>query len=146
MQSVSSAAFIVHNLGDAKRALEIAKRAGQNVTLLSPPSAASLLGPKVFNEMILAAVAQTGSQKLSINAVIDCGATPGPALRAIRDGCAHIQSSASSDVFAKIKDIAAASGATASNEPIDAIDLGDCNLDDAGLLAWVSSNGTSHHV
>lgn len=146
MQSNSSAAFVVHNLVDAKRALEIATTAGANVTLLSPPSAASTLGPRVFNEMIRAAMTDIDCGAIDVDAVVDCGDAAGPALRAIKHGSQHIACSAPSNVMRKIEDIAAASGARVRSTTPPAINLGNCDLSDMELIAWVKADETSSHV
>lgn len=146
MQSNSGAAFVVHNLADAKRALEIASKAGTDVTLLSSPSAAFLLGPRVFNEMISAALHDVDCSEISVDAVIDCGDSPGPALRAIKQGSKHILCAAPEDVIAKIKDIADASGVRVSTAPGPALDLGKCELDDRQLAIWIKTESAAAHV
>lgn len=146
MQSESSATFVVHNLADAKRALEIAKTTGLRVTLLSDPGAASLPGPRVFNEMILAAATETGCQKQEFDAVLDCGPAPGAALRAIREGCTHIFSSAPAETIVKIQDIAASSGTRVVSRPFEAIDLSACELDDANLITRLKTSDSPFHV
>lgn len=118
MQSNSSATFVVHNLDDAKRALEIATRSGTAVTLISAPSAASLLGPRTFYEMISAARSDVSCEHIHVDAVLDCGDTVGPALRAIREGSQHILTHAPDDVARKISEMAIASGVTVSRGPI----------------------------
>lgn len=110
MQSNSSATFVVHNLDDAKRALEIAMQSGTNVTLVSAPCAASLLGPRTFNEMISAAMSDVPCEHIRVDAILDCGDTAGPALRAIREGSPHILTRAPDDVARKISEMASASG------------------------------------
>jgi hypothetical protein len=114
MQSNSSATFVVHNLDDAKRALEIAIQAGTDVTLISAPSAASLLGPRTFNEMISAARSDVPCEHINVDAVLDCGDTAGPALRAIREGSQHILTHAPDEIAGKISEMARASGVTLS--------------------------------
>ena len=146
MQSDSSAAFVVHNLGDAKRALEIAAKAGADVTLLSAPSAASLLGPHIFNEIIAAAATSIDCDHIKIDAAIDCGHTAGPALRAIKEGCRHIVSNAPANVIAKISQIAAASGTRVTTGQISALDLGSSQLTDGQLLAWVTKQENPTHA
>ena len=119
MQSNSSATFVVHNLDDAKRALEIATEARTDVTLISAPCAASLLGPRTFNEMISAARSDVHCEDIHVDAVLDCGDTAGPALRAIREGTQHILTHAPDEVARKISEIADASDVTVSRGPIN---------------------------
>lgn len=120
MQSDSSATFVVHNLADAKRALEIAVQSGTNVTLVSAPSAASLLGPRVFNEMISAAMSEVACDDILVDVVIDCGDTVGPALRAISEGSQHIITHAPDNVADKVSKIAAQSNVRVSKGSIPA--------------------------
>lgn len=110
MQSNSSATFVIHNLDDAKRALEVAMQSGTHVTLVSAPSAAGLLGPRTFNEMISAAMSDVPCEHIQVDAILDCGDTAGPALRAIREGSQHILTHAPDDVASKISEMASASG------------------------------------
>jgi len=119
MQLNFSASFVVHNLDDAKRALEIAAQAGTDVTLISAPSAASLLGPRTFNEMISAAQSDVPCEHIHVDAILDCGDTAGPALRAIREGSQHILTHAPDDVAGKISEMANASGVTVSRAPMN---------------------------
>lgn len=146
MQSHSSATFVVHNLSDAKRALEIAVQAETDVTLLSAPSAASLLGPRIFNEMIATAMSEIECDGIKVDAAIDCGDTPGPALRAIKEGCQHIVSNAPSDAIAKISQIATASNTQVTTGQIPALDLGSSKLTDGQLLTWVTKQEYSAHA
>lgn len=146
MQSHSSAAFVVHNLSEAKRALEIASLAKIDVTLISAPSAASLLGPRIFNEMISAAISETDCESIQIDAAIDCGDTAGPALRAIKEGCKHIVSNAPADVVAKINQIATASKARVTTGQITALDLGSSQLTDGQLMTWITEQENAAHA
>lgn len=146
MQSNSSATFVVHNLSDAERALEIAVQAGTDVTLMSAPSAASLLGPRVFNEMIAAAMSKIKCDGIKIDAAIDCGDTAGPALRAIKEGCQHIVSNAPSEVITKISQIATASETRVTTGQISALDLGSSQLTDEQLLTWVIKQESPAHA
>lgn len=146
MQFSSSATFVVHNLSDAKRALEIAVQAKTDVTLLSTPSAASLLGPRIFNEMISAAMSEIRCDNIKVDAIIDCGSTAGPALRAIKERCRHIVSNAPADVLTKISQIANASGTRVTSGDISALDLGSSKLTDGQLLSWVTEQENSAHA
>ena len=146
MQSHSSASFVVHNLNDAKRALEIAVRAGTDVTLLSAPSAASLLGPRIFNEMITAAMSEIQCDSIIIDAAIDCGDAAGPALRAIKEGCKHIVSNAPPDVLVKIRQIATTSNTRVTTGQISALDLGSSHLTDKQLLTWITKQENPIHA
>lgn len=146
MQSYSSATFVVHNLSDAKRALEIAVKARTDATLLSSPSAASLLGPRIFNEMISAAMSEIRCDSINVDAVIDCGNTAGPALRAIKENCRHIVTHAPANVADKICEIAEASAVRVTRGPVPALDLGSSKLTDSHVLAWVTKQENTAHA
>ncbi|MBM3566523.1 MAG: hypothetical protein FJX42_10490 [Alphaproteobacteria bacterium] len=102
-------AFVVRDLEQAKAALKAARERGLFVSLISEPGAAAQLGPAVWRAMIAEADrAEPGALK---DSVLDCGADPGWALAALREGLKTIAVSLPADARAKIADIAAQLGA-----------------------------------
>lgn len=137
MATVTGPAVVVHHIDHVRRAVNAAGALSRPVTLLSAPNAAATLGPAVFREMVAAGTADAASTPPAIDARIDCGADPGFALRALREGCDHVRIDADDAVLAKLRDIAAASGAAIDNGPISALDLADPAITDAMLRAWL---------
>lgn len=76
-------AVIVRDAGDVRRAL--ARAASGPFTLITAPGAAAYAGP-AFLQAMLAPAASRADMML----VIDCGADPGIALRALQVGWRHI--------------------------------------------------------
>jgi hypothetical protein len=128
-------AVIVHNLEHARAALSAADELGVAVTLLSPPAAA-YLGPAVFRHMI--AEAARGHPGLDYRSVLDCGADPGLALGALREGIQAVRLRAAEEVRAKVADIAAQSGAALDETTGPALDLAAVDDPKEALRAWLS--------
>ncbi len=114
-------AVIVHSLDHARAALSAAGRAGLAVTLRSAPGAAAYLGASVFAGMI--AEAARVNPGVAFTAVLDCGADPGLALNALRQGIGCIRIDVPAEVRGRIADIAAQSGATLDEADGPALDL-----------------------
>ena len=129
-------AVIVHNLEHARAALSAADELGVAVTLLSPPAAAAYLGAAVFRHMI--AEAARGHPGLDYRAVLDCGADPGLALGALREGIQAVRLLAAEEVRAKVADIAAQSGAALDETTGPALDLAAVDDPKEALRAWLS--------
>ena len=107
---MSPPAFVVHDLGQAKAALQAARERGLRVFLVSAPGAAAALGPAVWREIV--AEAARGEPGALHSAILDCGRDPGLALAALREGLLAIAVDVPGEVRAKIADIALQSGAT----------------------------------
>ncbi len=133
------AAVVVHDIHHARRALNRAQTLGVDVTLISAPGAAATLGPAVFREMIATVRAELPTTTIGVDAVLDCGDDPGPALQALRSGCTYISSEAPDAVFVKLSDIAEQGGGIVVRGPITALDLGD-DVDDDTLDTWLGDN------
>lgn len=102
----------IHNLAQARAALEAARRAGQAVTLVSPPALSVGVGwwREILNE--------TGAE-----GILDCGPSPGLALAAIRVGIRRLWLDADDAMLAKIASIAEQAGGSATKGQEVAIDL-----------------------
>lgn len=130
MSGLSGPFLIVHNIGHVRDAMATARELGHPVTLISAPGAAASLGPEVFKQMIDAVRSEFPSA--NVNAVLDCGSDPGPALQAIRHGCENIRLDAEVDVLNKLRDMAV--GEVLDGAPLDAYDMADGG---AGVAAWL---------
>ena len=134
---MSLRAFVVHDLGQAKAAIQAAREHKRRICLVSTPGAAATLGPAVWREM-MAEAARTDPGTLE-SAILDCGRDPGTALAALREGVRAITVDVSDEVRAKIEDIARQSGATVLTEtPSPACDLGTATDVLAAAQEWLS--------
>ena len=129
-------AVIVHDRAHALAALAAAREAGVPVTLLSAPGAAASLGAAVFQAMI--ADARAGYTDVAAAAVLDCGAHPGLALAALRQGVEAVVFDGPGATAAKIADIAGRSGATLYRRPPPALDLAEADEPLAACRAWLA--------
>ena len=122
--SGAAKAITVHSLIQAKAAAAAAAEIGCPVLLLSAPAAAGAAGPAWFQAVLrMAADAYPGA---AIEGVLDCGAMPGHALAALRQGLKTVRYDGSS--FEAVSDIAAQYGATVIRGRPRALDLaGDSN-------------------
>ncbi len=93
---------------------------GRRIVLLSPPDAAGTLGPAVFLSM--AESAQRAYPTVEIEAMLDCGQSPGFAAAALRHG--HTAIRYDGPAVDAIRDIAGQIGAAVHRERPPSIDLG----------------------
>ena len=133
------ALVVVHDIHQARRAVTRAHELGAALTLVSAPGAAATLGPAVFREMIATVRSERPEPSFSFDAILDCGADPGPAMQALRAGCTYICSTAPEAVFIKLANIAEQCGGAVVHGPLTAFDLGN-NADDDALDAWLKEN------
>ena len=143
---MSPPAFVVHDLGQAKAALQAARERGLRVFLVSAPGAAAALGPAVWREIV--AEAARGEPGALHSAILDCGRDPGVALGALREGVGAIAVDVADEVRAKIEDIARQCGATVLATPpsckgtptgvTPACDLGQAPDPLAAARAWLN--------
>lgn len=92
----------------------------RRIVLLSPPDAAGTLGPAVFLSM--AEAAQRAYPSVEIEAMLDCGQSPGFAAAALRHG--HTAIRYDGPAVDAIRDIAGQIGATVHRKRPPSIDLG----------------------
>jgi hypothetical protein len=98
---------VVASLAEARAAL--AEAAGRPVVLVSPPNAAAYLGVAFF--WALAEAARTEFPGVAVEAVMDCGDSPGFALSALRAGFATVVLRGDPRARARVAAIARAMGA-----------------------------------
>lgn len=102
---------------------------GRRIVLLSPPDAAGTLGPAVFLSMVEAA--QKAYPSVDMEAMLDCGGSPGFAAAALRHG--HTAIRYDGPAADAIRDIAGQIGATVQRERPPTLDLGTVGTDDDDL-------------
>ncbi len=106
-------------------AASAAAAVGRRIVLLSPPDAAGTLGPAVFLSMVEAA--QRAYPTVEIEAMLDCGRSPGFAAAALRHGYRAIRyDGPAADA---VRDIAGQIGATVQRERPSSLDLGAIEAD-----------------
>ena len=112
---------IVHSLGHARAAAAAAAATGCAVRLLSAPGAAGYAGPAWFAEMI--AQTRRAHPSAAVEAVLDCGASPGDVLAALRRGIEAIRYDGPAPTRRKLAAIAAACGARLDRARGPSLDL-----------------------
>jgi hypothetical protein len=127
--SGAAKAITVHSLIQAKAAAAAAAETGCPVLLLSAPSAAGAAGPAWFAAVFR--MAADAYPDAAIEGILDCGAMPGHALAALRQGLTTIRYDGPS--FEAVCDIAAQCGATVMRERPRALELA-CDGDAAALV------------
>ncbi len=124
--------MIVHNLAHARAAAEAAAAGGGPVPLLTAAGAAGYAGPAWFAEVI--ARARCAHPAAAIEAVLDCGQSPGDVLAALRHGIGAVRYDGPAAMRRKLAAIAAARGARLDRGREAALDL-DGIADPAGAVA-----------
>jgi hypothetical protein len=120
---------IFHGPGHVRAAMTAAQEAGTAIVLQSADSAAAYMGAPFFQEFI--SMAREEFPGVEVVGVLDCGADPGFALAAIREGIDRVRIDTAPDVRAAIADIAAQSGSAIDDGSEPVLDL----LDEADPLA-----------
>ena len=116
------AEFIVHSLDHARAVATAAAECGRAVILVSAPGAAASAGPAWFAALVRAVREEFPA--LPLSAILDCGAAPGFALAALREGGIDaVRLTASEAVLAKVAAIARQSGARLDRGDGAALDL-----------------------
>jgi hypothetical protein len=124
-------AVIVHSLAQARQALAM----NLPVTLLSAPGAGVYAGAGWW--LALVAAAAEGAPPPH---VLDCGATAGRALEALRAGQKRLILQAPDAIFAEVAAIAASYGATVLRTTPASLDLGRPG-GARQLTAWLTQDG-----
>lgn len=101
-------AFVVHDLAQARAALAAAVAAGVAVRLDSAPGAAGYAGAGWWAAVVAEARAACPTAKALC--ILDCGAEPGLALGAIRQGVEAIRCTVRGAARARLRSLAAAAG------------------------------------
>lgn len=128
-----SPAVLVRTLGEARRAVAVARRLGCPVLLLTEPGAQAWHGPGYLLEMMRGAGAAL--------ALLDCGKDAGTAMLALRLGWRHLHLRGEPDIVARVAAMAAASGAQFHAGLPPALDLAAAWPVDEALEAWLTAHG-----
>lgn len=129
--------IVVHTAAQATAVLAAAARAGRTVVLASPPDAAASMGPAMFRAVVEAARAAVPRARSL--AVLDCGARPGDAMAALREGCEAVCFRGEAEIAAKLADMAEQSGARLLTALDPSLDL--AGLDDAEEAVFAQLSG-----
>jgi hypothetical protein len=130
-------AVIVHSLDHARLALAAARTAKKPVALRSAQGAASYAGAGWFAAMIARAAREFPG--VAFTASLDCGADPGHAMAALREGVRLVRLDAPKKVRAKIASMARKSGAELDEDEAGALDLLGAADPVAALREWLAS-------
>ena len=122
----------VHDLDQARAALEAAGEAGLPVRLRSAPDAAGYAGGGYLRALC---------DEVAHELVIDCGDDAGLVMAALREGCRRLAFSGSEEVAQKLADMAGQLGAELRHEraPPDVLVLSPEADARAAVLAWLRS-------
>jgi len=96
-------AVVVHDLEQARIALEAARAVGRPITLLSAPAAASAVGPAWFATLVRTVRAEF--PQVEIEAILDCDRAAGRAMAALQAGFNGIVFTGSETVLLKLADL-----------------------------------------
>lgn len=107
---MSRHAIIVHDLPQARAALEAAAAHDLELELRSPPEAAAYMGAALFQEVIRGAAEAVPEARF--RAVLDCGDAAGLALSALRHGVKVVRIQAPPDVLRRLAEVAEPLGAS----------------------------------
>lgn len=127
----------VHGLREAEAVLRAAEATGggapHGAVLLSAPCAATWPGPAGFAAVIRLAWARHPG--LPCRALLDCGAMPGLALRALREGWRELVLAETCPAFAQVAGAARMAGAVLHGRPPAALSLDGIDLRRPGGMA-----------
>lgn len=121
---MTHSAIIVHSFAQACAALTAAVELSKNLTLLSAPDAGLQSGPAWF--LSLAQQARdsvSGTERLEITVLLDCGDAPGIVLAALRHGLTDVCFTGSPETLGKLKEVAAQQGAVILTQRPAGLDL-----------------------
>jgi fructose/tagatose bisphosphate aldolase len=96
-------AVVIHDLDQARIALEAACAVGRPITLLSAPAAASAVGPAWFATLVRTVRAEF--PQVEIEAILDCDRAAGRAMAALQAGFNGIVFTGSETVLLKLADL-----------------------------------------
>lgn len=130
-------AIVVHGLDHALAAARAAEALGCAVRIRSGPAAAGYAGAAWFAELVRAA--RQAHPDVRIDAVLDCGDSPGLALAAFRRSVETVLFTGPAALRAKLEALAAASGARLESEAAPALDLAGEEEPETACRAWLAA-------
>ncbi len=132
--------MIVHGLEQARAAAAAAAGLNRPMRIQSAPGAAGFAGPAWFAELV--AAARRAQPDAEIEAVLDCGDSPGAVLAGLRRGIETVRFTGPAAARRKLAAIADASGARLEWCPTRALDLDGEDNPMAAVGAWLSGRRT----
>ena len=129
---------IVHSLAHANAAAAASASLGRPVRLLSAAGAAGYAGPAWFAEVI--AEVRRAHPDAAIEAMLDCGESPGDVLAALRCGIEGVRYDGPPRMRRKLAAIAGAHGARLFGPSEAALDLDGVADTHAAVVAWLAGN------
>ena len=129
--------MVVHGLDHALAAARAAEALGAAIRLSSGPAAAGYAGAAWFAEIVRAA--RRAHPQARIDAVLDCGDSPGLALAAFRRSVDAVRFAGSPAMRARLGAIAAACGARVEAAAAPALDLAGEEEPEAACRAWLAA-------
>lgn len=130
-------AIVVHGLDHALAAARAAAALGCAVRIRSGPAAAGYAGAAWFAE--IARAARRAHPDVRIDAVLDCGDSPGLVLAALRRSVEAVLFTGSPVLRGKLEALAAASGARIESEAAPALDLAGEEDPETACRAWLAA-------
>lgn len=105
-RQIDAPAVVVRDPAEARQVVEVARRLGRPVLLLTEPGAHVWLGPPYLLEMMR----QAGADGDAIGALIDCGRDAGSAMQALRVGWRELHMTGNPDTVRRVAEMTAAAG------------------------------------
>lgn len=127
---------VVHGLDHARAAAAAAAALCLPVRIVSAPGAAVYAGPAWFAEVV--AAARRAHPQAEVEAVLDCGDSPGAVLAALRRGAETLRFSGPFAARRKLAALAEASGARLEWRATPALDLDGASDPEAAVAVWLS--------
>ncbi len=130
---------VVHGLDHALAAARAAAALGTAIRLGSGPAAAGYAGAAWFAEIVRAA--RRAHPDVPIDAVLDCGDSPGMVLAALRRSVGTVRFAGSPAVRGKLEALARAAGARIETEAAAALDLAGEADPETACRRWLAAAG-----
>lgn len=127
---------LVHEIADARAALEAAAALGRPVTLVSAPSGAAALGPGWWHALL--AQVRSDYPGVACTAILDCGARADLVQAALRSGLHDLCFRGPAAVARKLADIAGQQGGRLHPPPRKPLDLTGVVDREAACRAWLA--------
>ena len=131
-----AARIVVHSLADACAALAAAASIGREVTLTSAADAGGYAGPAWFKACTEEAMRAVPDGRC--DTVLDCGASPGIVLAALRLGLKHVRFNGNTEARRRLQEIATQLNATLETDDVPALDLRRVRHAEARCRAWLA--------
>lgn len=132
-------AVTVHEIADARAALQAAAELGKAAVLVSPPAGAAALGAGWWQALLRQLA--TEYPDATVCAILDCGTRADLVQAALRQGLRELCFRGPPRVARKLADIAGQHGARLHRRLPEALDLTGFPDRAAACRAWLSKNG-----